>query len=154
MLLYDHHTESLWSQVLRKAVTGPLTDTPLKTIPVVHTTWKEWKKQHPETLVLSPETGYRRDYNRDPYGIAVAKALGVVAGSSTKAYPFRELAKLKEFPLKDQVGNQTILVYFNKEAQSAWATDESGQPVEAFVSYLDSWKTFFPDTETYRAGAR
>ena len=30
--------------------------------PVVTTTWKEWKQRHPETLVLSIDTGFRRDY--------------------------------------------------------------------------------------------
>lgn len=154
MLLYDRQTETLWSQILRKAVAGPLTDTPLKTIPVVQTTWKEWKSKHPETLVLSIDTGYRRDYHRDPYGIAAAKALGVAVGSSTKAYPFSELKKVKEFPLRDQIGDRTILVYFDKQAESAWATDESDEPLEAFVSYLDAWKTFFPDTSIYKVSSK
>jgi hypothetical protein len=67
VLMYDRQTESLWSQVLRKAVTGPMTDTPLTVLPSTLTTWKRWKKRHPDTLVLSLETGHRRDYTRDPY---------------------------------------------------------------------------------------
>jgi hypothetical protein len=30
--------------------------------PVVTTTWDEWRRRHPKTKVLSPDTGYRRDY--------------------------------------------------------------------------------------------
>ena len=30
---------------------------------VVTTTWGEWRRRHPDTTVLSLDTGYRRDYN-------------------------------------------------------------------------------------------
>jgi len=30
---------------------------------VVTTTWKEWRADHPHTTVLSPDTGYKRDYS-------------------------------------------------------------------------------------------
>jgi hypothetical protein len=32
-------------------------------LPVVTTTWAEWKRAHPETTVLSLDTGYKRDYS-------------------------------------------------------------------------------------------
>ncbi|MCK5287235.1 MAG: DUF3179 domain-containing protein, partial [Thermodesulfovibrionia bacterium] len=67
VLMYDHQTESLWSQVKGKAVTGPMTGTPLQILPSTLTTWSKWKKRFPETEVLSTETGYMRDYSRDPY---------------------------------------------------------------------------------------
>ena len=43
---------------------GPLVgkDIELKTLYVVTTTWKEWRKRHPRTLVLSLDTGHQRDY--------------------------------------------------------------------------------------------
>ena len=34
----------------------------LRTRPVAITTWRNWLATHPETKVLSLETGYRRDY--------------------------------------------------------------------------------------------
>ena len=37
VLLYDHGTESLWSQILGKSVTGPRQGEQLPSIPVVHT---------------------------------------------------------------------------------------------------------------------
>ncbi|WP_374048261.1 DUF3179 domain-containing (seleno)protein [Thiothrix subterranea] len=30
----------------------------LTTLPVLHTTWGDWRKQHPDTQVLAPQTGY------------------------------------------------------------------------------------------------
>ncbi len=53
VLFYDHQTESLWSQLKEAAVTGPLTGTHLTALPSVTTTWKAWRTQHPDTLVLS-----------------------------------------------------------------------------------------------------
>lgn len=63
-LMYDHATKSLWSTLTGTPVVGPLVGKgiELKTLYVVTTTWKEWRKRHPGTLVLSLETGYDRDY--------------------------------------------------------------------------------------------
>ncbi|MFQ5483563.1 MAG: DUF3179 domain-containing protein, partial [Nitrospinaceae bacterium] len=68
MLLYDRQTESLWSQIKSEAVTGPLTGTRLRLLASTHTTWGDWKRRRPDTLVMSRNTGYRRDYGRNPYG--------------------------------------------------------------------------------------
>ena len=64
-LMYDHATKSLWSTLTGSPVVGPLAGKgiELKTLYVVTTTWSEWKKRHPETLVLSLDTGHQRDYS-------------------------------------------------------------------------------------------
>ena len=69
MLLYYHQTESLWSQIKSEAVTGNLTGSRLKLLSSTHTNWASWKSKHPKTQVLSDDTGYRRDYDRDPYRV-------------------------------------------------------------------------------------
>ncbi|MGD2157048.1 MAG: DUF3179 domain-containing protein [Anaerolineales bacterium] len=63
-LMYDRHTLTLWNQLTGEPVLGELVDTNLKLnlLPIVLTTWKDWQKQHPDTKVLSPETGYVRPY--------------------------------------------------------------------------------------------
>ena len=68
LLMYDRWTESYWSQGLGIAVTGELAGTKLKTIPFDVITWGDWKKLHPETVVLTTDTGYLRSYATDPYG--------------------------------------------------------------------------------------
>ncbi|MGH9863198.1 MAG: DUF3179 domain-containing protein [Candidatus Acidiferrales bacterium] len=63
-LMYDHETESLWMTIPGEPVGGALAASGLRLqkLPVVITTWRDWAKQHPDTLVLSLETGYQRDY--------------------------------------------------------------------------------------------
>ncbi|MEO8501753.1 MAG: DUF3179 domain-containing (seleno)protein, partial [Vicinamibacteria bacterium] len=53
-----------WSTIEGRPVVGPLADRPivLRYRPVVTTTWKEWREMHPDTTVLSLDTGYERDY--------------------------------------------------------------------------------------------
>lgn len=63
-LMYDQATSSLWSTVRGEPVVGPLVDKgiALEHLSVVTTTWGEWKRRHPDTSVLSLNTGHRRDY--------------------------------------------------------------------------------------------
>ncbi len=63
-LMFDAQTKSLWSSVYGEPVVGALAgrDLQLKSRPVVTTTWKEWRETHPDTGVLSIDTGHRRDY--------------------------------------------------------------------------------------------
>lgn len=67
MVPYDLEIGSLWSQILQQAITGPLTGSRLEIIPVDHTTWQDWQQHHPDTLVLSQQTGYVRNYGLNPY---------------------------------------------------------------------------------------
>jgi hypothetical protein len=63
-LMYDHATKSLWSTLAGEPVVGPLVGTGLvlESLPVVTTTWGEWRRRHPDTKVLALETGHTRDY--------------------------------------------------------------------------------------------
>lgn len=64
-LMYDRSTSSLWNTFWGRPVIGPLTDkgVSLKRRSVVTTTWGEWKSRHPDTTVLSLNTGYKVDYS-------------------------------------------------------------------------------------------
>jgi hypothetical protein len=69
--MYDHQTESLWHNLTGEPVVGSLTHSgiKLKVLPVVITTWENWLRDHPETVVLDINTGYQRDYTPGkPYG--------------------------------------------------------------------------------------
>ncbi len=63
-LMYDQATQSLWSTMRGTPVVGPLAGKGivLERGSVVTTTWGEWRRRHPETRVLSLDTGYQRDY--------------------------------------------------------------------------------------------
>jgi Protein of unknown function (DUF3179) len=65
LMLFDRQTGSMWSQLLGGAVTGRYRGTALRRVPIVHQTWAQWRREHPETLVLS--------ILRDPLGRSLAE---------------------------------------------------------------------------------
>lgn len=66
-LMYDKGTQTLWSTTRGTPVLGPLVnkDIELEYESVVTTTWGEWKKRHPNSIVLALDTGHKRDYGED-----------------------------------------------------------------------------------------
>jgi hypothetical protein len=168
VLLYDRETESLWSQLGMKAISGTCAGDTLEWLTVEHTTWKHWVRQHPNTDVLSLQTGYRRDYDRNPYAdydrsdrllFPVANqddrlprkawVVGVLRGKQAKAYPFRVLEKNPA--ITDEVNGEKISVLFNPEVRSARVVDARGDPIPSVQAYWFAWFAFHPDTALYSA---
>ncbi len=106
---YDRETDSNWSQILLKAVNGPLKGTKAETLNLFETSWATWKSMYPETLVLSENTGYKRNYKLSPYGdyktnsailfpvnnyddrlYGKERVLGVLVDDKAKAYSFEK----------------------------------------------------------------
>lgn len=71
-LMYDKETQSLWNSFWGQPVIGPLVDEgiSLKRRSVITTTWGNWRTRHPDTTVLSLQTGYDVDYGE---GVAYKK---------------------------------------------------------------------------------
>jgi hypothetical protein len=70
-LMMDRGTHTLWNQLTGRAVLGPLAaeERVLPLLPAVVTSWQAWRRRHPETTVLSLETGHERPYVPGlPYG--------------------------------------------------------------------------------------
>ncbi len=63
-LMFDRATNSLWNQFSGEPVVGSMVaqDIKLKVRPMAITTWQAWHEQHPDTMVLSLQTGYVRNY--------------------------------------------------------------------------------------------
>ena len=68
VIMYDRETDSRWPQVLATAVDGPMTGETLDEFRVVWTTAEAWADRHPDSLVLTDDTGFVRRYESDPYG--------------------------------------------------------------------------------------
>lgn len=68
LVMYDRLTDTLWSQPWGIGIVGENTNQVLEKIVSHKTTLGEWKKLHPQTKILSTDTGYKRDYFRYPYG--------------------------------------------------------------------------------------
>lgn len=116
LIMYDRNTqESLWPQMLRGARCGAATGQDLPMVAVVEMSWEGWRSLHPETLVVSSETGARRNYQSYPYGSydevdnsellfplarvdgrrpLKERVLGIPVGSGGQSFPFGELASL------------------------------------------------------------
>jgi len=54
----DRETGSRWQQSSLEAISGPLRGTHLRLYPFLLTSWDEWLRLHPDTLVLKPLPGY------------------------------------------------------------------------------------------------
>lgn len=140
----------------------------LKLISSTHTTWKKWRSLHPKTLVLSTQTGFRRNYDRNPYQgydkrpdlmFPVGKqnrayhpkerVIGIEVSGSTKAYPFVELAKSK-LPVEDVVNGQLLRIEFDSQSQTAMIYDENKKALPTVVGFWFAWYAFHPETEIYR----
>lgn len=169
VLLYDRQSESLWSQVMAQAVSGPAKGQRLTRLPLDHTTWGDWRSRNPETRVLSLDTGYSRNYSRRPYqGYEASPRLFFpVANSSDryhpkevvigleyrglfKAYPFVELAKNPGQVVRDQVGGEEITVRYDIQHRRGNIYDRQGREIPSFTSFWFAWVAFHPETAVYQ----
>jgi len=143
--MYDRETESLWGQVGGRAIEGELKGKRLEMLPSTTTRWKDWRNLHPETLVLSLDTGYRRNYKSNPYSTydrvknslppfpisLVDKRLepkeliiGVIFNDAKKAYPIN---KLGWEIINDRVGNEDIVVITRPKLTSVFFSELDGK---------------------------
>jgi hypothetical protein len=169
VLLYDRQTESLWSQLMRQAITGPMRGQRLEQIVMSHTTWRAWKQQHPDTLVMSRHTGFRRDYSRTPYaGYARSEAIyfpvanrdhryhpkelviGVSLNGYHKAYPFAELSRTSGV-LRDRFAGQQLRIQFDAANRTGRVLDRNGREIPSTISFWFAWYAFHPEGEVYKA---
>jgi len=67
LVMYDRQTETLWSHFTGQGIVGELTGVELDTYPVATVSWEVWREANPGGLVLSRDTGFDRDYGRNPY---------------------------------------------------------------------------------------
>ncbi len=147
LMMFDRQTNSLWNQLLMGSQCGPDRGATLARLPVVETTWKQWREAHPQTTVLTLNTGFNRAYGQYPYGnynipdnaetffpssqFSNARppkelVLGIREGSATVAYPFGALADRGDaVAVNDQVGTREVLVTYLFSQASARAFDRN-----------------------------
>ncbi|MBT7329686.1 MAG: DUF3179 domain-containing protein [Oceanospirillaceae bacterium] len=167
VLLYDRQTDSLWSQIEQQAVTGFWQGQQLQPIAVQHTSWQRWQKNHPQTLVLSFDTGFRRRYNYDPYGgyedtaatffpvkfraqgfHPKQRVLGLEHNGISRAWPLVELAKAGQ-PITDNIAGLPVFVHYDAASQTAWVEDGQGQTITSVTLFWFAWAAFHEDTSVY-----
>lgn len=133
LVMYDRETGSLWSHVSGRAIKGALEGSVLERIPLVHTTWREWKALHPETLVLDKEgepahdtayASYHRSRSRlgifgtrnlDPSLQGKSRVLGTWVGQAAMAFPLEDLAE--ESLAQVELGGLPLVVAYNRRGE-------------------------------------
>ena len=67
MVMFDRETYSYWWQVPGEAIVGTAAGARLQPLASETMEWQIWRDLHPETLLLSRDTGFVRGYERDPF---------------------------------------------------------------------------------------
>lgn len=167
VLMYDRQTESLWSQLAMKAVSGPHVGTPLKWLPSEQLTWAAWCAKHPQGKVLSADTGFRRNYSGPAY-VSYKNSpdtmfpvpsrrkelpekqwvIGVVVNGTARAYPVDALPPNQT--IHDTVNGIAIEITYHDKLQ--WIEvkeDGGGKALPSVKVYWFAWQAFYPKTELW-----
>lgn len=139
LVMYDHQTETLWSQFLSLGVDGPLTGTRLDLVAALQTDWGTWRDLHPDTTALFTGSTPNRDnyasyYNRGSAGILgefnsdkrlgrKELVLGVAENGDTKAFPLVPLQI--DGVVNDVVGGLSIVVIGDPSGKTAAAFERT-----------------------------
>lgn len=163
LLIVDRETNSIWSQLDSKAISGPMKDTPLEVVPSMQTTWKHWRELHPDTEVMFVEgekgrayiyrnwrPGTPRPKERPQEHDTSNLGLGLVVNNQAIYFPFEELAKTAT-PLELEIEGKKILVSYKEDALTAWANDANGNLLAGVLAYQNGWLNFFPDSEIFNS---
>jgi hypothetical protein len=67
LVMYDRQTESWWQQFGGDAIVGELTGKRLERVPARIVSWSDFRRAHPRAPVLTRETGFDREYGKNPY---------------------------------------------------------------------------------------
>ena len=151
-LMFDRSTDSLWNQFTGEPVSGPLAGMGirLKIRPVAITTWAAWRARHPETKVLSLETGHTRDYGsgvvyREYFAspdlmFPAATAPGSALRPKDFVFGMRDFGAAKAWPLaafgtgaviNDSLGGREVVLIGSAETRSVRAYERGARHFEA-----------------------
>ena len=156
LIMYDRQSETWWQQATGEGIAGEYTGQQLTFLPASIIGWGEFKGNFPEGQVLSRETGFQRDYGRNPYagydninnspflfrgpetpGVlpAMARVLTVELNSDAVAYPYEVLQE--QGAINDTLAESEIVIFWQPGTASALDASRiaEGQDVGAGVSF-------------------
>ncbi len=137
--------ESLWPQMLAGGRCGPAEGRELEMVPALEIEWEDWVALHPDTRVLSEDTGFSRTYTRYPYGnyevetnsltlfpqdefdprrAPKERVLGIpFENGGGLAFPFGALRDAGDLTAIHETGDgqEPIVVFWDSEASAAMA---------------------------------
>lgn len=170
VLMYDRgaKTESLWSQMMTRGVTGPGARKRLAPLPLELTTWDDWRKRYPRTRVLSDQIRHPRNYDKDPYQKYFAspglmfpveprddrrnrpkvRVLGIWSDTAARAYRIDDFADRKE-AFEDELAGKKVVLRPNSSATSLCVV-RADEGLHWVYAYWFAWYAFHPDTDVAR----
>jgi hypothetical protein len=137
----DRETGSRWQQSSLEAISGPLQGAHLQLYPFLLTSWREWRRLHPDTLVLKPLPGYadriaeknkmiREGLSGEgaaPDGVTYhdnrlkprTMVLGVDVAGASKAFPLDALRTVRL--VHDVIGGKRVLIVHQPSSDTTTA---------------------------------
>lgn len=168
LLLFDRESESLWSQISARAITGPAKGTRLRLLRSRVMSWGAWKRAHPKTSVVTTETGHERRYGETPYGGYSATpqlrfpapldrryhpktpTVGMrLPGGEARAYPGTEVVAAGGVVRDSFAGRDVVVAY---DATDGSFRIEAPDEVEVIEGFWFAWAAFHPDGSVFEAG--
>ncbi len=138
LIMYDRQTETWWQQATGEGVVGEFALRQLTFVPASMISWGDFQATYPDGQVLSRETGYSREYGRNPYTSyddinrspflfqgpdtpdvlpPMARVLTVDLNGEAVAYPYEVLQEVRV--INDSVGSAPIVVLWAPGTASA-----------------------------------
>jgi len=164
----DRETGSRWQQSTGEAISGSFKGSHLELYPFVRTTWKEWRRRFPNTVVLKPLPGYaenipsrRARINEGiPGGLSAPKGAfgqderlrpkeivaGLTIGQDTTAYPFSALRYAHV--VNDKVGGLPVLVVHQPSSDTTTAFEARANSKSLRFQAVDGKASRLTDLET------
>ena len=165
----DRESGSRWQQSSLEAISGPMKGEHVKLYPFLLTNWGEWRKLHPDTLVLKPLPGYAErvaETNKRvldglsqrgsaPDGVLrtdkrlppKTMILGLDAGGANKAFPLNALRQTRV--INDTLGGEPVLVVHQpgSDTTTAFLAQLNGKALKFTAGNQDA--TELTDDETH-----
>ena len=169
MAMIDPSTNTVWSHLAGEALLGSDRGKTLTSLPVINTTWGEWKRLHPDTTTPAWDARYRRYYRdkivsgrdylppmfpetlqglKDDRLAPNALVLAVRVGGTPRAYPYATLAAEKSV-VQETVSATPLTVFYTASPQAGAAFDRRLEGKLLDFTRLPDTPTLFADQQTH-----
>jgi hypothetical protein len=167
LIMYDRKTETYWQQIDGKAIVGELTGDELVEVSIDTVVWRDWKVEHPDSEVLSQDTGHSRSYGQDPYGSYYEDSnlffpvetedssihpktvtFGIEVDGMFKAYLEKDLIEAEGL-IEDTVNGVKVKVERDDVGIVKITNLDSGEEIIKERDFWFAWYAFHPETLVY-----
>ena len=168
LVMYDRLTDTYWSQIDGVAIVGELTGSELTDISIDTVSWGEYTEfaENRDAQVLSQDTGFSREYGRDPYGNyytdsflifpveqednrvhAKTVIFGIEVDGAYTAY--RESDLLENSEITDVVNGVNVKVTREADGIVTIINLDTQEEIVKERDFWFAWYAFHPETSLY-----